>query len=78
MLKAIEDGFYTRVEGPHDSLEANWQRRSLSAALRPAPSLRPELSAIYRSKVERLEQAFNDASIKAEAEDPLRSVIDPC
>ncbi|MGF1609004.1 MAG: recombinase family protein [Kiloniellales bacterium] len=80
LLKAIEDGMYTpamkdrmaALETRRDELE-----RELRSAM-PAPPLRlhPGLSRIYRRKVEQLEAALNDDSIKAEAAEVLRALID--
>jgi site-specific DNA recombinase len=80
VLKAIEDGMYSpllkeRMKG----LEA--RKAELSAVLATAPEvapveLHPNLAELYRRKVSELELALNDDSIKAEASDILRSLID--
>jgi site-specific DNA recombinase len=80
VVKAIEDGMYSpllkeRMKG----LEA--RKAELSAVLAATPELasvelHPNLAELYRRKVSELELALNDDSIKAEASDILRSLID--
>ncbi|MGF1611087.1 MAG: hypothetical protein ACFCUQ_16905 [Kiloniellales bacterium] len=80
LLKAIEDGMYTpAMKDRMAALEArrNELDRDLrSAAPTPALRLHPGLSEIYRRKVAQLEEALNDESIKAEAAEVLRALID--
>ncbi len=61
------------------ALEARREQldRELEAAM-PAPSVRlhPKLSEVYRKKIANLEDALNDESIRTEAAEILRSLID--
>jgi site-specific DNA recombinase len=80
VVKAIEDGMYSptlkeRMRG----LET--RKAELAAALGAQPEtspieLHPNLAELYRRKVGELEIALNDESIKAEASELLRSLID--
>jgi site-specific DNA recombinase len=80
VLKAIEDGMYSPVL--KDRMQALEARKAelttvLNAAAEVAPvELHPNLAELYRRKVSELELALNDDSIKAEASDILRSLID--
>jgi site-specific DNA recombinase len=40
------------------------------------PRLHPKLAEVYRQRVERLEEASNDPTIRPEATDALRTLID--
>jgi site-specific DNA recombinase len=40
------------------------------------PRLHPKLAEVYRQHVERLEEALNDSTIRPEATDALRALID--
>lgn len=80
VLKAIEDGMYSSVLKER-MRELETRKAELATALvaQPEPSpvkLHPNLSELYRRKVGELEIALNDESIKAEASDLLRSLID--
>ena len=79
VLQAIEDGMCSaalkqRMQG----LES--RRAELAAALAERPTstvtLHPNLSELYRRKVAELETGLNDESIKAEAAEIMRSLID--
>ena len=80
ILRAIEDGMYSEVlKGRMAALEA--RRAEIGQALAAAESmppvrLHPNLTAIYRDKVARLEDALNDDEIRAEAAEILRALID--
>ena len=80
VLKAIEDGMYSPVlKERMQALEARKAEvtTTLNAAAEVAPiELHPNLAELYRRKVSELELALNDDSIKAEASDILRSLID--
>src|SRR6476660_5734063 len=41
------------------------------------PRLHPKLAEVYRQHVERLEEALNDSTLRPEATDALRALIDP-
>lgn len=79
-IKAIEDGMYSST--PKKRMQALEARKAeLFAVLAAEPEvapieLHPSLAELYRRKVSELELALNDDSIKAEASDPLRSLID--
>jgi len=80
VLKAIEDGMYSPAlkERMH-GLEV--RRVELASALTAQPEaapieLHPNLAELYRRKVGELETALNDESIKAEASEILRSLVD--
>ena len=80
ILKAIEDGMYhPSMKERMQALEARREQldRELEAAM-PAPSVRlhPKLSEVYREKIANLEEALNDESIRTEAAEILRSLID--
>jgi len=80
VMKAIEDGMYSpALKERMRELEA--RKGELAAGLAqpsqaPAVALHPNLSEIYRRKVAELEAALNDDSIKSEASEILRSLID--
>jgi len=80
IMTAIEDGMYTpalkeRMKG----LEAHKAEIQVILGSAEVPSvvrIRPNAAEIYRRKVAELEEALNDESIKAEASEILRSLID--
>ena len=80
ILIAIEDGMYSEaLKVRMAELEA--RRAEIGQALATAESmppvrLHPNLTAIYRDKVARLEDALNDDEIRAEAAEILRALID--
>ena len=80
IVAAIEDGMYTPVlKERMKVLEARKAEIQglLANARRPSVvRLHPNAAEIYRRKVADLELALNDDSIKAEAGDLLRSLID--
>jgi site-specific DNA recombinase len=79
VVQAIEDGLYSpALKSRMAELEA--ERARLAAALEatsPAPpvALHPNLPALYRRQVERLEAALNDPLIRDEAAEVLRDLI---
>ncbi|CEF48494.1 unnamed protein product [uncultured bacterium] len=80
IMTAIEDGMYTPAL--KDRMKALETRKAEIMAIMgsaEAPSvvrLHPNASEVYRRKVAELELALNDDSIKAEAGEILRSLID--
>jgi site-specific DNA recombinase len=80
IMAAIEDGMYTPVlKERMKALETRKAEIQAIVAGAEAPSvirLRPNAAEVYRRKVAELELALNDDSIKAEAAEILRSLID--
>jgi site-specific DNA recombinase len=80
IMAAIEDGMYTPVlKERMKALEARKGEIQAPMASAESPSvvrLHPNAAEVYRRKVAELELALNDDSIKAEAGDILRSLID--
>jgi hypothetical protein len=80
ILAAIEDGMYTpALKERMKALEARKAEIEVEMARAEPPSvvrLHPNAAEVYRRKVAELELALNDDSIKAEAADVLRSLID--
>jgi DNA invertase Pin-like site-specific DNA recombinase len=80
IVTAIEDGMYTpALKDRMKALEARKAEIEATLASARAPSvvrLHPNAAEIYRRKVAELELALNDNSIKAEAGEILRSLID--
>ena len=79
IVRAIEDGAWTpSLKQQLGNLEQ--RRRELEAdAVMPARQnlrLHPSMADLYRRKVEQLEAALNDASIRQEASGILRSMIE--
>jgi len=79
IVTAIEEGDYSRALG-HRLADLENQQEMLEARLSEAPPsivrLHPRLAEIYAAKVQQLEQALNDPTIRAEAAEVLRSLID--
>jgi site-specific DNA recombinase len=79
IIKAIEDGAYnstlrdrlTSLEGEKASIEAKLAQAA------PAPTVRihPNLTEVYRKKIDKLEQALTEAATAKEAGDILRGLI---
>jgi DNA invertase Pin-like site-specific DNA recombinase len=80
IMAAIEDGMYTpALKERMKALEARKAEVEAEIAGSESPSivrLHPNAAEIYRRKVAELELALNEESIKAEAADVLRSLID--
>jgi hypothetical protein len=80
IMTAIEDGMYTpALKERMAALEARKAEIQALLASAAAPSvvrLHPNAAEVYRRKVAELELALNDDSIKAEAGEILRSLID--
>ncbi len=80
ILKAIEDGMYSpALKDRMAALEARREilDAKLAAASDKAPvRLHPKLSEVYREQIARLEDALNHDSIKDEAGEILRRLID--
>ena len=79
ILKAVEDGMYNpSMKDRLTDLEARKaELGSTLAAPRPGPlRLHPNLPHVYRDKVANLVAALNDESIKAEAMELIRSLVD--
>jgi DNA invertase Pin-like site-specific DNA recombinase len=80
IMAAIEDGMYTpALKERMKALEARKAELEAEMASAEPPSvvrLHPNAAEIYRRKVAELELALNEESIKAEAADILRSLID--
>jgi site-specific DNA recombinase len=80
IMTAIEDGMYTPAL--KERMRALETRKAeilaivASAEAPPVVRLHPNASEVYRRKVAELERALNDDSIKAEAAEILRSLID--
>ena len=80
IMTAIEDGMYT--PSLKERMKALETRKAeilaimASAEAPPVVRLHPNASEVYRRKVAELELALNDDSIKAEAGEILRSLID--
>jgi len=80
VLKAIEDGmYYPSMKKRMRALETRREQLDceLEAAM-PAPTVRlhPKLGEVYREKIANLEKALNDESIRSEAAEVLRGLID--
>ena len=79
-MTAIEDGMYTpALKERMKALETRKAEIMAIMGSAEAPSvvrLHPNVSDVYRRKVAELELALNDDSIKAEAGEILRSLID--
>jgi hypothetical protein len=80
IMKAIEDGMYTPAlkERMQELEQRKTEIEGLLADAGSPPVLRlhPNAAEIYRRKVAELELALNDDSIKAEAGEIIRSLID--
>jgi site-specific DNA recombinase len=80
IMSAIEDGMYTpALKERMKALETRKAEIEATMASAEPPSvvrLHPNAAEIYRRKVAELELALNDDSIKAEAAEILRSLID--
>ncbi len=80
IVKAIEDGAYTpRLKARLSALESEKAKATARLAnMKPAPALRlrPNLPALYRSKVEKFAEARNEPATAAEAGDILRALIE--
>jgi site-specific DNA recombinase len=80
MIRAIEDGLYQpSMKARMAELEtekAALEERLAAAPEPPKVRLHPNLAGVYRQKVEALEQALADPSIKAEAMEIVRSQIE--
>ena len=79
IVVAIEEGKYSRALG--DRLAELERQRDLVQARKvenPAGTIRlhPRLAEVYAEKVQQLEQALNEPSIRGEAAEILRSLID--
>ncbi|MBM1174708.1 recombinase zinc beta ribbon domain-containing protein [Microvirga arabica] len=80
IMRAIEDGLYqpsmkarlTELEAEKASLAAQQTFGSIA----PNVSVHPNLAAVYRKKVEELEQLLEDAEHRDEAMELIRSLID--
>ena len=79
-MTAIEDGMYTPALKERmkalETRKAEIMAIMGSAEAPPVVRLHPNASEVYRRKVAELELALNDDSIKAEAGEILRSLID--
>ena len=80
IMAAVEDGMYTpalkeRMKGL-EKRKAEIQGLLAGADAPPVIRLHPNMAEVYRLKVAELEVALNDDSIKAEAGEILRSLID--
>jgi site-specific DNA recombinase len=77
IIEAIESGM--RTSSMRDRLLALEARKAnLEQIAKPEsmPRLHPKLAEVYRQHVERLEEALNDSTIRPEATDALRTLID--
>jgi site-specific DNA recombinase len=79
IVAAIEEGNYSRALS--DRLSELERQRDLILARKvesPAPTIRvhPRLADVYAEKVQQLEEALNEPSIREEAAEVLRSLID--
>src|SRR5262249_22319917 len=80
IMAAIEDGMYAPALKERmralEARKAENQALLASTAAPPVVRLHPNAAEVYRRKVAELELALNDDSIKAEAGEILRSLID--
>jgi hypothetical protein len=80
IMAAIKDGTYTPALKERmrtlEARKAEIQAILASTAAPPVVRLHPNAAEVYRRKVAELELALNDDSIKAEAGEILRSLID--
>jgi site-specific DNA recombinase len=80
IVKAIEDGAYTPAL--KDRLAALERQKAEAAAklaatkTQPVPRLHPNLSALYKAKLEQLGAALNDPGIAPEAGEVMRDLIE--
>jgi len=79
IVAAIEEGKYSRALGDRLA-ELEWQRDLIQARKVENPGgtlrLHPRLADVYADKVRQLEEALNEPSIREEAAEVLRSLID--
>jgi len=80
IMAAIEQGVVTKTTKVR-MLELEEKKAALEGKLSapapiPYPSLHPNLTAVYRRKVEQLEVSLNDPEIRLEAGEIIRTVID--
>ena len=79
MISAIEEGLYQpSMKARMDELErqkADLMDR-LAGAPADAPDILPNVSAVYRKKVQRLAAALNDPKERAEAAEAIRGLIE--
>jgi len=80
VLAAIEQGVVTKTTKSRllklEDQKVNLEQRLAAPMPAPYPSLHPNLAAIYRKKVDQLEIALNDPTIRYEASEIIRTVID--
>jgi len=80
IVKAIEDGAYTPAL--KDRLAALERQKAEAAAklaatkTQPVPRLHPNLSVLYKAKLEQLGAALNDPGIAPEAGEVMRDLIE--
>jgi site-specific DNA recombinase len=80
ILEAIEQGVVTATTKDR-LLELESKKALLEAQIsRPGPapysSLHPNLAALYRQKIDRLQDALNDPEIRQQASEIIRSLVD--
>ncbi len=79
IVTAIKEGNYSRALGDRLA-DLEKQQEFIEARLSEAPPstvrLHQRLAEVYAEKIQQLEQALNDPTIRAEAADVLRSLID--
>ena len=80
IINAIEDGEWTPAlkQRLRELEQRQAELESQSVTSTPPPNLRlhPSMADLYRRKVEQLETALNDPSVRAEATGVIRSMID--
>ncbi len=79
LIKAIKAGIHSpTLQAEFDELEARKAALEDELASDPPPPVRlhPNLSEVYRAKVENLRKALNDEEARPEAAEILRSLID--
>ena len=79
LIKAIKAGIQSpTLQAEFDELEARKAALEDELASDPPPPVRlhPNLSEVYRAKVENLRKALNDEEARPEAAEILRSLID--
>lgn len=76
LVDAVERGIITATTKERlEALEAEKNELENTPTQQPLPSIHPNLAAMYRSKVTRLEQELADPEVAAEAKSLLRSMI---